>query len=336
MYNIFFAVCDKSKISNNKSINDKKIGVYNLKMKSYFDILSIIKLAKIIKKNNIEIIHTRLIRADILGMIMGRLFNIPIILNITSDINYHFSYYHSTLAGLIYKSLYKFIFNRCKKIIVVANSNSSQDSFYDITKTNDIKVIKNSINPINNQKINNLEDFIIGYIGRVEKNKNLMQLVYAFKKVNAIFPKTKLHIVGDGKYLNIIENEIKKIKLQSSVKLLGFKKDIIYQLNLMDLFVFPSISEGMPNSILEAMSVGLPTIGFNVSGVRDLIVNEFNGLLLNNISIESLSESILHLIRDDSLRKRLGQNAQLSIKRDHSVKSMVRSFEEQYNNLLLI
>ncbi|WP_341961928.1 glycosyltransferase family 1 protein [Planococcus maritimus] len=138
-------------------------------------------------------------------------------------------------------------------------------------KDNEFVVLKNSVdlekfsfNPKIRDDIrtkyslsNNL---VIGHVGRLNKQKNHQFILEIFKEVNINNPNTKLVLVGDGELRGSIEKQIKLLGLKDSVILMGVRSDIPDLLQAMDLFLFPSLYEGLPVTLIEAQTVGLPCI----------------------------------------------------------------------------
>jgi len=150
------------------------------------------------------------------------------------------------------------------------------------------------------------------FVGRLEKQKNILALVRAVK----ITPDAKLYIFGSGSLEEEIRREIKgldKIRLMGVVS----HEKLPYELNKSEIFVLPSLYEGHPKALLEAMACGLPVIGSRVEGIREIIEDGVNGLLCDPTP-EDIRNKIIRLLSDKDLRERLGRNAREYVVRNYS------------------
>lgn len=131
----------------------------------------------------------------------------------------------------------------------------------------------------------NLENkLVIGHIGRFVRPKNHKFLLRVFKKVYELNKDAVLLLIGDGPLRNVIKKEIANLRLDESVYLLGVRKDIHRLLQVFDLFLFPSLFEGLPFTLIEAQAAGLPCL------ISDTITDEV--IITNNVRKLSLSLSI--------------------------------------------
>lgn len=149
-------------------------------------------------------------------------------------------------------------------------------------------------------------------VGRLEYQKDHEILIRAWKIVQDKYPEWKLDIWGNGTLYNELQNLIEELGLSESVKLKGITSNIEKEYITSSLFILPSRYEGLPLVLIEAMCAGLPAIGFNISGVNDIIENEVNGILIKNRNIEALADAICCMIRNNSNLKKMGKNAVLS------------------------
>lgn len=149
---------------------------------------------------------------------------------------------------------------------------------------------------------------IIGTVGRAAAVKNQISLLEAFELIRKNEPllaeRLRLIIVGDGPEFKSLEAKVADAQLQDSVWLAGNRNDIPELLKNFDIFVLPSLGEGISNTILEAMSCRLPIIATNVGGNPEL-VNETNGILVPVDDSERLANAIVTLAKDDQQRERL-------------------------------
>lgn len=150
--------------------------------------------------------------------------------------------------------------------------------------------------------------FKILHIGRFYKAKNHDMLLRAFKIFNKSFPNSVLWLIGEGPEKTHIERLAMELELTNNVEFLGIQDNVYEFLSRSDVFVLPSLYEGMPMTILEAMGTGLPIIATNVGGVPNVIDNYKNGVLID-IDAVQLTEALCKLHQCEETRKLLGANA---------------------------
>ena len=150
--------------------------------------------------------------------------------------------------------------------------------------------------------------FKILHIGRFCKEKNHDMLLTAFKNFNKSFPNSALWLIGDGPEKKRIERLAVELELTSDVEFLGIQENVYEFLSMSDVFVLPSMYEGMPMTILEAMGTGLPIVATNVGGVSNVIDNYENGILIDVDAVQ-LTETFCKLYQCEETRKLLGTNA---------------------------
>lgn len=148
-------------------------------------------------------------------------------------------------------------------------------------------------------------------VGRISYQKNFYVLIHAFSEIVERFPEWRLVIVGDGEGRDALEQLIARKKLESQVTLVGYTKDPSSYYASAQLFCLPSRWEGFPNALAEAMSYGLPSVGFEgCAGVSDLIKNDVSGKLAQgNENHKSLTSALSALMSDDDARVAMGQAA---------------------------
>ena len=179
---------------------------------------------------------------------------------------------------------------------------------------------------LNQEKLpNESKKDIVLAIGRLDMQKGFDVLIKSFSIVVQKFPNWKLEILGDGNERSNLQNLISHYKLDLNVKLLGFQKDVLPYFYSSSIYVHPSRFEGFPNSLLEAMSFGLPSISTKNSA-DSIIQNEINGLLIDSENIEMLAFSIIKLIQDNNLRKNISMNS-LGVNQDFGFNKIILQWE---------
>lgn len=175
----------------------------------------------------------------------------------------------------------------------------------------------------------NFEKNKIVAVGRLVKQKNYTMLIHAFKKVIEINEDLELHIYGQGELLGELTSLVRKLKISEKVYFNGYCSNIHEVINDAKIFVMTSDFEGMPNSLMEAMAMGLPVISTDcpAGGPRELIKNNYNGVLVETGDINELANKLNELLNSDNLRMQLGNNAR-EILNNHSVDKIITKWLE--------
>lgn len=144
------------------------------------------------------------------------------------------------------------------------------------------------------------DDFLLLSVGELSKRKNHLVVVKAIERLNDA--KIKYVICGQGPLKQQLEEEIENLNIKSQVKLLGFRTDIIELCKIADLFVFPSLQEGLPVALMEAMACGLPCVVSKIRGNVDLIEKGVNGFVFENKKDKEIEDSIYQAIENNTIR----------------------------------
>ncbi len=151
--------------------------------------------------------------------------------------------------------------------------------------------------------------FVFGYVGRVVDRKGINELFRAFCVLFNQNSSLRLLVVGPVEDKQISKKRlIYEMQEHQGVIFTGVQRDVPLLMSVMDVFLLPGWGEGFGNVLIQAAAMGVPVIGTNVTGVRDAICHDFNGLRIEPRSIEKLTESMNLLYVDKELRERLGGN----------------------------
>ncbi|HJR76038.1 MAG TPA: glycosyltransferase [Nitrospiraceae bacterium] len=149
---------------------------------------------------------------------------------------------------------------------------------------------------------------VIGIVGSLYPVKGHKYLLDAVPAILHEYPETVFLLIGKGALEAQLIEQAKRLNIEDHVKFLGLRDDIQKLLALMDLFVLPSLSEGLSMSILEAMMAGKPIVATDVGGNPELIVNGESGFLVPSENSEALATSIVSLLKDAARATRFGEN----------------------------
>lgn len=174
------------------------------------------------------------------------------------------------------------------------------------------------------------DDILIGTVGRLVPVKNQMVLIDAFSKLCNQDFNIKLIIVGDGPLRHQLQTVAKDTGCADRIEFLGRRSDVPEIMRAMDIFVLSSYSEGMSNTILEAMSSGLPVVATAVGGNPELVLNGKTGLLVPTNDPEKLERALCLLIRHEEMRKEMGMRGRERVKKYFSLRGMIDNYEKLY------
>jgi glycosyltransferase involved in cell wall biosynthesis len=139
--------------------------------------------------------------------------------------------------------------------------------------------------------------------------------------------------VGDGPLGKKLKERAVELKIDDSVRFLGWQEEVSDFLLITEIFVHPSLQEGLSNALLEAMSFGLPVVATKIGGTVDVIIDGQNGVLVEPGNWRSLADAVLRLIDNRSEAMSLGREALKTIERDYDVKRVHRRYIDLYHRL---
>ena len=303
----------------------------------WYNIFLVKQLIKIIDHEKIQVVNCQLHRSTPLGVIAGLLSkHKPLIL--------------STIHGLggrshwVRKFQYRIIDPYIYRIIAISHAVAE-----DIKKSNPW-VSTNKIVSIQNGLL--LEPFLanedrdalrqklfpdikapfwFGTAGRLSPVKDHETLIKAFALVVKKVPDSVLLIAGKGELEKQLFQHVKSLNLQNKVYFLGFRSDIPQILQTLDCFVFPSLREGLPLALLEAMASKLPVIASNVGGVPEVVDEKPLGQLVPPKDVESLAAAMLTMTQLTPLQRELmGENSRRRTLEQFTSDRMIRDYERLY------
>jgi len=172
------------------------------------------------------------------------------------------------------------------------------------------------------------------FVGRLSAVKGVDTLLRAWKNVHQVYPNARLLLLGDGPESTALQVLADELDLGQTLTFCGAQPDVLPYFQAADLFALPSVSEGLSNALLEAMSAGLPCIVSNIGGNVDLIVDGENGLLFEAGNTEQLTDALLRLYTNGTERQEFGQKARKTIEATYSMEKVAKKYVELYRRLI--
>lgn len=181
----------------------------------------------------------------------------------------------------------------------------------------------------------NVEQHIVAlYTGRIDSMKDLRTLIRAWAGVREIRRDVLLLVVGEGDQRPKLEREAETLGLSGSIRFLGERNDVHEYLSLSDIFILPSLAEGLSMSLLEAMSYGRAVVVSGIPANREVIVDGVHGLVVPPGDVEQLVPALLKLIDYPALREDLGSKAAQRTRDEFALDDMVERYAHLYSRLL--
>ncbi len=308
--------------------------------RSKIDIKCIIELNGIVKKCNIDIIHGHDVKTDILAFILGTL-NPKVHLLSTAH-----GWITNNLKGTIYKWFHLRALRKFSHLIAVSEATKALMVSSGIT-SGKIKVIYNGIDEKhwnNNGQCMTLKNewgipdkaFVVGTVGRISEEKDYNTFLRIAKIVTGEMPDTYFVIVGDGKRdeKDELVSYADKLGIKDRMIFTGFRSDLINVYCSFDIFLMTSLTEGIPNTMLEAMSMGIPVVSTSVGGIPEMVVNGESAFLFNTGDMNGLANKIMELITSKELRDNISSAGRKRIEELFSFSRRLKIIEEYYVNII--
>ncbi len=280
-------------------------------IKAFFDIW------RIIKKYNPLIVHTHSSKAGLMGRLAAKLAGTPIIVH-TPHGHVFFGYFgiFKTKLFIIFEKLASRITD---KIVALTNREKKDHILFKIAAEDKFSVIYSGIE-LNTLKESNFKEkqnlkkelgipensLIVGTAGRLVPVKGPEFLVKASKYIISKYPDTYFMFTGDGPLEQDLKRKALEMGISDNIIFLGWRNDLVKIISIYDVFVLPSLNEGMGRVLVEAMALGKSIVASNVGGIPDLVIHGKNGFLIPPKNSKKLAKYIQVLLEDKDKREKMG------------------------------
>lgn len=290
------------------------------------------RLYRVLRRERPTILHTWLFHANLPGRVLGRLARVPIIIcsertmAMESEWRYRLNRWTIGLVDrvtAVSANVRHFCISHiglpAEKLIVIYNGIELLEK--PLASRQEVRA-ELALPP---------DTLAIGAVGRLDLVKGVNFLVQALSQVDG----GHLAVIGDGTERAALEALADSLGMADRVHWAGHRRDVPRLLPAFDLFVQPSLHEGLPNTVLEAMAAGLPVIATAVGGTPEVVLDGVTGLLVPPRDPHALAEAITRLLDLPDLRRRMGQAGRKRVERHFSIEETVRQTEALYETLLL-
>lgn len=304
------------------------------------------QLYRVMRNKQVDIVHTHGARANFYGRTAARLAGVPIILSTVH--NSLRDYIVSRFKKQVYLLLDRITAHFAAKIICVSRTVASDLIQYyriDRRKIVVIPVAPWKLKPENISSAAHLKetretlglncnDVVIGTVGRMTEQKGHRYLLQAVADLAEEFPQLRCLLVGDGPLRRDLETMSITLGIADRCLFTGFRDDIPAILSILNVFVLPSLSEGLPAALLEAMGAGCPVVATRVSGIPEVIDDGINGLLVEPQDTHAFADSIRYLLRNPEKARKMGLQSRRMVKERFTAEKMVARTDLLYKELI--
>lgn len=307
------------------------------------DLKAFLKLIEIFRKERPQIVHTHTSKAGMLGRWAAHLAGVPIIIH--TPHGHVFWGYFNRWETALYVFLERLTAAITDKIITLTERETSDHLGRRIAPADRFATIHSGValeefssrrvDPSAMRKELGLpaDAFVVGTVGRLTPIKGHKYLIAAAQKVLPANPGMIFVFLGDGELLDELQAQAAEAGIQKNVRFLGWRPDVAGVMATFDVFVLPSLNEGMGKVLVEAMALAKPIIASAVGGIPDLVSHGENGLLVPGADAQALAGSLKLLSRDPARRQTMGARGKL-MAAAYSAESMIRKVDELYGALL--
>ncbi|HXO39040.1 MAG TPA: glycosyltransferase family 4 protein, partial [Candidatus Acidoferrum sp.] len=290
------------------------------------------QIEEYIQEDRIDLLHTHGYKADLYGYVAARRSHKPIVATCHNWVG-------GTAALGIYNHLDRMALKRFNALAAVSDSVAQRlmDSGVSARK---IKTIANGIDVEPFECAQPLPALafdghkVVGMVARLDLQKGFEYLLRAVRELSSAFSSLKLVIVGEGPDRKAIEDMIRQYSLQSNVILAGQQSDMRGVYAAMDVFALPSLNEGLPMTILEAMAASKPVIATRVGAIPGVIKHGESGLLVDPRDADGLRSALARLLTDSDLCRRMGAAGHDWVSRNYTSEIMALKYRQLYEEVL--
>jgi sugar transferase (PEP-CTERM/EpsH1 system associated) len=333
----------------------KDIQLYALNKQEGIQFHLVCELAKILMNNGIQIIHSHNWATLFHSVAAAKLARVPVVIHGEhgrDTANLDLSFKKKIVRRILYEQVDQFVaVAKDLKHIVIKDFRARSPKVRLILNGVELKKFTQSADLVDIKKKFriNKDEIVIATVAKLRPVKDIQTLINAFNIIQTLINafniirdqkiNSKLLIAGsfgedNNSYQSEIQQLVKKLNLQNHIVFLGELSDIPQFLSVVDVYVNSSLSEGMSNTILEAMASGIPVVASEVGGNPELVRDGVNGFLFEARNEKECAFKILKILDDETLRKKMQTNAVRIIQKHHNLGNMIRDNQRMYQELM--
>jgi glycosyltransferase involved in cell wall biosynthesis len=309
---------------------------YQLSMQSRFDPAIIKELLKLIRTEEIDIIHTHGYKSDIIGLIAARLSGIRVIAT---------PHGFENAADWKLRLYMKAGIRALKKMDCVAPLSDdleqellmhgvASERMKTVLNGVDLSELKNGQHESPTKTEISSTQKIIGYVGQLSARKNVADLIRGFNLLHARLPDCRLILVGDGPQRNELATLAQSLPCRDMIEFAGYRDDRLDIMRTFDIFCMTSTMEGIPRAMMEAMALHTPVVAYNIPGVDKLVIHGITGLMAEMGNVGMIADHLFQILTDVKLHQQMMDAGYRHVVDRFSAERMAREYEHIYEQVL--
>ena len=319
-------------------VRELGIPIHVLGLRKIYGLKALYKLfmlIRLIRRGRYDIVHNWLFAANVFGTLAAKLARVKVVINSRRQAGYWNENPNRLVWRFVNKSSDCVIANSENvRSFIASNEGVDEDEILVIHNGLVITPRRPKFGKLNRELSIPNDAIIICIVANLTAVKGHLDLIRAFEKVAATCDIAHLVCVGDGLLRTCLEREVRARGLDSTIHFIGQRQDVEEILANVDIGVMVSLSEGLPNAILEYMMAGIPVAATAVGGVTDIIRHDENGFLVSPGDTDALSETLTRLCESKQLRKELGAAGRKDVEKRFNSSRMVKKYEDVYSKLI--
>jgi glycosyltransferase involved in cell wall biosynthesis len=312
------------------------------------DLRAFAALYRLIREEEFDIVHTHMSKAALLGGLAGWLGGAPVVVNTAHNLG-SIALPKAWLRGLFWLYDKLLLSITADSVITVTDRLRAEVVARRIVGSSRVRAIPNGLRPrptLDDTEAGEARNallaeigagpgtLVVGSVARLVWFKGLDALIAALPAVAEACPECRLVLVGDGPMRAQLEQQAQALGVGERVAFLGERHDVERMLPAFDVFTLPSVSEGMPMTILEAMQASRPVVATSVGGVPELVADGESGLLVAPRDPAALADALIRLLGDATLRRAMGASGRDRVQAHFTAAGMAAATDQLFRGLL--
>lgn len=301
-----------------------------LKMRGEWDLWAALRIARLLQREEYDILHLHTSHAHTLGLLAG-IGGWKGKIIVSRKVDFHLR------KGPLNKLKYRFPIYICVSQAIrdiLINDGVSPEKINVVYSGIDLGRFKDGQPAEIRRELGIPGAKIIGNVGHMADHKGQRYLIEAAPEIFKVYPDAVILMIGEGELRSYLERLAERLEVKSRIIFMGFRTDIPSLLRSMDIFVYPSHLEGLGTSLLDAMAAEVPIVATIAGGIPEVVSDGVNGILVPPRNPQTLAKAVLTILQNNDLAKKLSKAGRETVEKRFTVEKMVEGTLEVYQKVM--